>query len=110
MVFSKRVQTASKIAKIIFFTMIFMAVIFICAYSDTHYTRTGWIKHTKINNEFEFTDSTGNVWIFINEDLLIPYNTAIEAEVKMYTNGTTDYIKDDEIISYEIVSISKNEK
>lgn len=86
-------------------TVIFLIILF-CAYSDTHYSRTGWIQTTGIKNKFEFVDITGHVWVFIDEELLIPTGTPIEATVKMFTNNTTDYIEDDIILDYEI----KNEK
>ena len=62
--------------------------------------------NNRYQNEFEFVDTTGHVWVFTDEELLIPTGTPIEATIKMFTNNTTDYIEDDIILDYEI----KNEK
>lgn len=106
MVWSDRMNKVFIILKsILLGTVIFLVILF-CAYSDTHYSRTGWIQTTGIKNEFEFIDITGHVWVFTDEELLIPTGTPIEATVKMFTNNTTDYIEDDIILDYEI----KNEK
>lgn len=102
-------DTMSKIfiilKSVILGTVIFLLILF-CAYSDTHYKRTGWIQTTGIKNEFEFVDSRGYVWRFVDDELIIPNGKPIEATVKMHTNNTTDYIKDDIILDYEF----KNQK
>lgn len=85
-----------------------IAVLFFCAYSDTHYTRTGFIKHISKSNLYVFTDNTGNEWKIENSDMLIPYNSVAFASVKMFTNNTTDYIYDDMIVNIEIVSAVEN--
>lgn len=85
-----------------------ISVLFICAYSDTHYTRTGFIKHTANPNLYIFTDTSGNDWEIINDAKFIPYNESAYASVKMFTNNTTDYIKDDIIVDIEILSTTEN--
>jgi hypothetical protein len=106
MVWSERVEKFFIVLKgILFGTIIFLLILF-CAYTDTHYTRTGWIQTTGIKGEFEFVDTRGNVWKFSDYDLIIPSGTPIEATVKMHTNNTTDYIKDDIILDYSF----KNQK
>lgn len=106
MVWSERVEKFFIVLKsILLGTVIFLLILF-CAYTDTHYKRTGWIQTTGIKNEFEFVDTRGNVWRFSDYDLIIPSGTPIEATVKMHTNNTTDYIKDDIILDYSF----KNQK
>ena len=87
---------------------IFIAFLFFCAYSDTHYTRIGYIKHRKQPNLYVFIDETKNEWEFINSDLFIPNNTVADVAVKMFTNNTTDYIYDDMIMDIEILSAVEN--
>lgn len=106
MVLSERMEKVVIVLKGVVLGSLFLFVILFCAYSDTHYKRTGWIRTTGTEHVFEFTDSTGNVWEFEDEQLLIPSDRPIEVRVKMFTNNTTDYIKDDIIISYDF----KNEK
>ena len=101
MVFSDNVKKAISIIKGVAICALILFGIFICCYSDTHYKRVGWVQTTGIKNEFEFVDSKGNIWLFTDDDLLIPSNVPVEAVVKMHTNGTTDYIKDDFILDYE---------
>lgn len=106
MVWSERVEKFFIVLKsVLLGTVIFLLILF-CAYTDTHYKRTGWIQTTGIKNEFEFVDTRGNVWRFSDYDLIIPSGTPIEATVKMHTNNTTDYIKDDIILDYSF----KNQK
>jgi hypothetical protein len=106
MVWSERVEKFFIVLKgVLLGTVIFLLILF-CAYTDTHYTRTGWIQTTGIKNEFEFVDTRGNVWKFSDYDLIIPSETPIEVTVKMHTNNTTDYIKDDIILDYSF----KNQK
>lgn len=100
MVFSDEVKKIISIVKTVLFCAFLVLIYVICSYSDTHYKRTGWIQTTNIKGEFEFVDSKGNVWSFIDDELLIPSNVPVEAVVKMHTNGTTDYIKDDIILDY----------
>lgn len=106
MVWSERVEKFFIVLKsVLLGTVIFLLILF-CAYTDTHYKRTGWIQTTGIKNEFEFVDTRGNVWRFSDYNLIIPSGTPIEATVKMHTNNTTDYIKDDIILDYSF----KNQK
>ena len=106
MVFSEKVEKIIAVLKGVALGLLFLFVILFCAYSDTHYKRTGWIKTTGTVHVFEFTDTTGNVWEFEDENLLIPNDIPIKCTVKMFTNNTTDYIKDDMIIGYDF----KNQK
>ena len=98
------------IVKIIFGIALFVLAMGYYGYTETHYNRMGFIKHTDTPNLYTFTDSTGNVWEFVDDEIIIPYNTVIKASVNMHTNGTIDDITDDEILKIEILSISKNKK
>ena len=104
------IKKCFEVIKIIFVVGLVIGVILFCAYSDTHYSRTGFIKHSELPNLYTFTDSNGNVWEFVDEDIIIPYNTAVQATAKMFTNNTTDNITDDMILEIKIDSISENKK
>ena len=95
--------------KVIVVMILFIALVIVCGYSESHYYRTGFIHHTNTPYKYTFTDSTGNMWEFVDYDILIPYNTSVKANVKMYTHGS-DTIYDDEILDIEILSVSKNKK
>lgn len=101
------IKKVLEIIKIIFMVGLVIGVILFCAYSDTHYSRTGFIKHSEIPNLYVFTDSNGNAWEFIDENIIIPYNTAIQATARMFTNNTTDNITDDIILEIKMDSISE---
>ena len=91
--------------KIIFSIVIIISIMVLLAYSETHYTRTGFVKRKAVTlNEYYFYDSTGNVWLFETDEELNPYMTI---EVKMFNNNTMDNIKDDMIIDYQIISQPK---
>lgn len=100
------------IVKIIFGIALFVLAMGYYGYTETHYQRTGFIKHTETPNLYTFVDSTGNVWEFVDDEMIIPYNTVIKASVKMHTKGTIDDITDDEILNIDILSVSnsKNKK
>ena len=71
------------------------------AYSETHYTRTGFVKKKCMTtNEYYFYDSTGNIWLFETEKEL---DSNMVVEVKMFNNNTMDNIKDDMIIKYKVI-------
>lgn len=101
------IKKVLEIIKIIFMVGLVIGVILFCAYSDTHYSRTGFIKHSELPNLYTFIDSNGNVWEFVDEDIIIPYNTVVQATAKMFTNNTTDDITDDMILEIKIDSISE---
>ena len=91
--------------KIIFSIAIIISIMVLLAYSETHYTRTGFVKRKAVTlDEYYFYDSTGNVWLFETDEELNPYMTI---EVKMFNNNTMDNIKDDMIIDYQIISQPK---
>ena len=91
--------------KIIFSIVIIISIMVLLAYSETHYTRTGFVRRKAVTlNEYYFYDSTGNVWLFETDEELNPYMTI---EVKMFNNNTMDNIKDDMIIDYQIISQPK---
>ena len=78
------------------------AILFVLAYSETHYTRTGFVKKKAVTlNDYYFYDSTGNVWEFTTDENL---NSDMFIEVKMFNNCTIDNITDDMIIDYQILS------
>ena len=99
-----------EVVRVIFMISLMVGIILFCAYSDTHYSRTGFIKHAGLPNLYIFTDSNGNIWEFVDEDIIIPYNSVIQATAKMFTNNTTDDITDDIILEMKIDSLSKNRK
>lgn len=82
--------------------VVVLSVLFLLAYSETHYTRTGFVKRKAVTlNEYYFYDSTGNVWVFATDEKL---DSDMVIETKMFTNCTTDDITDDMIIDYQILS------
>ena len=81
--------------------IIFIGLMLILAYSETHYTRTGFVKRKAVTlNTYYFYDSIGNVWEFETDEKL---NSNMTVEVKMYNNCTIDNIKDDMIIDYQVL-------
>ena len=58
MVWSDRMNKVFIILKSVLLGAIIFLIILFCAYSDTHYSRTGGIQTTGIKNEFEFVDIT----------------------------------------------------
>ena len=92
----------TKTVKVVLGIVIFIGILLILAYSETHYTRTGFVKRKAVTlNDYYFYDSTGNVWVFSTDEKL---NSDMTVEVKMFDNCTTDDITDDMIIDYEILS------
>ena len=92
----------TKTVKVVLGVVIFIGILLILAYSETHYTRTGFVKRKAVTlNDYYFYDSTGNVWVFSTDEKL---NSDMTVEVKMFDNCTTDDITDDMIINYEILS------
>lgn len=71
------------------------------AYSETHYTRTGFVKKKCMTtDEYYFYDSKGNIWLFETEEKL---DSDMMLEVKMFNNNTMDNIKDDVIVDYQVI-------
>ena len=58
-----------EVVRVIFMISLMVGIILFCAYSDTHYSRTGFIKHAGLPNLYIFTDSNGNIWEFVDEDI-----------------------------------------
>ena len=84
---------------LILFVMVFVTLFL--AYSETHYTRTGFIKKKCMTtDEYYFYDSKGNIWLFETEEEL---DSNMMVEVKMFNNNTMDDIKDDIIIDYQVI-------
>lgn len=79
--------------------VVILGVMFLLAYSETHYKRTGFIKHID-NDIYMFKDETGNMWEFYS-DTIIPVNARIQAD--FFTNNTLDNIYDDMVIDYKII-------
>lgn len=91
-----------KTIKIILGIAVAIGVLLILAYSETHYTRTGFVKRKAVTlNDYYFYDSTGDVWVFSTDEKL---NSDMSIEVKMFNNCTIDNITDDMIIDYQILS------
>lgn len=84
--------------KMAFSIGLIIGLLYFLAYSDTHYTRIGMVK--QIGSMYSFKDGTGNNWEFY-ADSIIPANANVKA--KFFNNNTTDNIKDDMLIDYEIV-------
>ena len=104
------IKKSLDVLKIVFAIGLFVLAISYCGYNETHYQRMGFVRHTNTPYLYTFTDGTGNVWEFVDYEMIIPYNTTVKACVKMHTNATIDDIRDDEILNVEILSISKNKK
>ena len=87
--------------KVAFVIIMMLSIMLLIAYSETHYTRTGFVKKKCMTtDEYYFYDSKGNVWLFeTNEEL----NSDMKIEVKMFNNNTMDNIKDDIIIEYQVI-------
>ena len=91
-----------RIIRVVLGVIVVLSVLFLLAYSETHYTRTGFVKRKAVTlNEYYFYDSTGNVWLFESDEDL---NSDMVIEAKMFTNCTTDNIKDDILVDYQILS------
>ena len=87
--------------RIILGLVIITAVLLLLAYTETHYTRTGFVKKKAMTtNEYYFYDSKGNIWLFETEEELNPDMTI---EVKMFNNNTMDDITDDIITDYQVI-------
>ena len=77
-----------------------LSIMLLVAYSETHYTRTGFVKKKCMTtDEYYFYDSKGNVWLFETEEEL---DSNMVVDVKMFNNNTMDNIKDDIIIDYKV--------
>lgn len=88
--------------RIILAIVVIFSVLFFLAYSETHYTRTGFVKKKSFTtDEYYFYDSTGNVWIFETEEEL---NSDMNIEVKMFNNNTMENITDDIIVDYQVMN------
>lgn len=82
-------------------SVMMLSIMLLLAYSETHYTRTGFVKKKCMTtDEYYFYDSTGNVWLFETEEEL---DSDMKVEVKMFNNNTMDNIKDDMIIEYQVI-------
>ena len=79
--------------------IVILGVMFLLAYSETHYNRTGFVKYIN-NNVYMFKDETGHTWEFYS-DTIIPANARIQAD--FFTNNTIDNIYDDMVIDYKII-------
>ena len=87
--------------KVAFVIIMMLSIMLLIAYSETHYTRTGFVKKKCMTtDEYYFYDSKGNVWLFETDEEL---NSDMKVEVKMFNNNTMDNIKDDIIIEYQVI-------
>ena len=101
-----------KTLKFISIGCIALVMLLVFAYQQTHYVRIGHVvlnKSFSVNNEYVFSDSTGQEYAFVTTDIISPYDTV---KVVMFDNCTEENIYDDMVINYKIVSSSdsKNEK
>ena len=87
------------ISKTIFAVVLIFGIMFLLAYSETHYSRTGLIKYNG-NGVYTFKDETGHSWDFYANEI-IPVNAHIKAD--FFTNNTIDDIYDDILIDYKII-------
>lgn len=87
--------------KIVLILIIILSIMLLLAYSETHYTRTGFVKKKCMTtDEYYFYDSKGNIWLFETEEKL---DSDMMLEVKMFNNNTMDNIKDDVIVDYQVI-------
>lgn len=86
------------IIKTTFAIALVTGLMFLLAYSETHYSKTGTV--IQRNGISTFSDHYGNMYDFYTDEI-IPINANVQ--VKFYTNNTLDNIKDDELIGYEII-------
>ena len=87
--------------KVAFVIIMMLSIMLLIAYSETHYTRTGFVKKKCMTtDEYYFYDSKGNVWLFETDEEL---NSDMKVEDKMFNNNTMDNIKDDIIIEYQVI-------
>lgn len=96
----KVLKTILKFIKTIMILTFVILFLLMLGYFDTHYSREGFITPTKYKNEYLFKDTTDNEWIFFSDEYIEPHT---KAQVKMFNNCTTDYIKDDMIVNYTIL-------
>ena len=95
-------EIAEVIIKVTLVAIIIYGLLYFVGYTQTHYTRTGFVKKKCMTtDEYYFYDSKGNVWLFGTDENL---NSDMTIEVKMFNNNTMDYIEDDEIIDYQVIS------
>ena len=97
------------IIKIILITSLVVIMIMIFAYQQTHYVRVGHVTLGKVHgveNEYIFSDSTGQEFAFITTDIISPYDTI---KVTMFDNCTEENIYDDMVVNYKVVSNSDSE-
>ena len=98
----KLYDLTTKVFKVLLGITVIVGIMFFLAYSETHYTRTGFVKKKAVTlDEYYFYDSKGNIWLFSTDEEL---NSDMMVEVKMYNNCTTDNIKDDMIVDYQVIS------
>lgn len=92
-----------KTIKVVLGIIIFIIILLMLGYSETHYTRTGTVEK-KSENNYYFYDSVGNVWEFSTDEEI---DSDMSVEVLMFDNCTkTDY--DDVIINYKVLPKNKN--
>lgn len=87
------------VLKTIFAIGLVVGIMFLLAYSETHYNRIGLVKY-KGGGLYTFKDETGSVWEFYANEI-IPVNAHIQAD--FFTNNTLDNIHDDIIVDYKII-------
>lgn len=96
-------EIAIKIGNVVMGILICVSLAMALAYSETHYTRIGTVEKQSENN-YRFYDLVGNVWEFTADEEL---TSDMDIEVLMFDNCTEEYIKDDMIIDYKVLSENK---
>lgn len=101
-----------EIIKTILITIIMVALFFVFAYQQTHYIRVGHVVKSRsfgVENYYLFTDNTGHSFEFITTDSI---DTDAIVKATMFDNCTEEYVEDDMVVNYKIISDSKieNEK
>lgn len=93
-------EIATTIGNIVIGILICASLTMALAYSETHYTKIGTVEKQSENNYY-FYDLVGNVWEFTSDEEL---TSDMYIEVFMFDNCTEEYIDDDMIIDYKVLS------
>jgi hypothetical protein len=76
----------------------FLVVLVIEGYSETHYKRDAVIVGFSENDEIQAEDAHGNYWWFISSD----FQEGDEVILTMHTNHTVDNIYDDKVVNAKL--------
>lgn len=90
---SKRV---TEIMAMLLVVVVFMSMLGVCSYVETHYTRKDCVVVHTEGQLVEVEDRQGHVWCYEAEGNAPSVGTVVD--VHMYTAHTDSYIYDDEIV------------